>query len=98
MQTRSKAAIQTCTAGTRSGPPRRVLASDRACRTAGTACVADWKMRCQTLQSNRACARSWCMQFRVLLRRALLAQLRNPTDVTARLFLSCYVGLLAGAP
>ena len=38
------------------------------------------------------------MQFRMLLQRALLAQLRNPTDVTARLFLSCYVGLLAGAP
>ena len=39
---------------------------------------------------------SWCMQFRVLLRRALVAQLRNPTDVTARLLLSTYVGLLAG--
>ena len=38
------------------------------------------------------------MQFRVLLRRALVAQLRNPTDVTARLLLSTYVGLLAGAP
>ena len=28
--------------------------------------------------------------------RSLLAQVRNPTDATARLLLSCYVGLSAG--
>ena len=43
-------------------------------------------------------ARSWCTQFQVLLQRSLLAQLRNPTDVSARLLLSCWVGLVAGAP
>ena len=43
-------------------------------------------------------ARSWVTQFRVLLRRAMLAQLRNPTDTTSRLFLSTWVGVLAGAP
>jgi len=41
--------------------------------------------------------RSWVTQFRVLLRRAMLAQLRNPTDTTTRLFLSTWVGVLAGA-
>jgi hypothetical protein len=43
------------------------------------------------------CARSWWVQFQVLLRRAMLAQLRNPTDTTSRLFLSTWVGCLAGA-
>ena len=33
----------------------------------------------------------------MLLRRAMLAQLRNPTDTTSRLFLSTWVGVLAGA-
>ena len=42
--------------------------------------------------------RSWLTQFGLLFKRALLAQLRNPTDVTARLFLSTWVGALAGAP
>ncbi len=42
-------------------------------------------------------ARSWLTQFRVLLNRAMLAQLRNPTDTTSRLFLSTWVGCLAGA-
>jgi hypothetical protein len=41
--------------------------------------------------------RSWLTQFGLLFKRALLAQLRNPTDVTARLFLSTWVGMLAGA-
>lgn len=41
---------------------------------------------------------SWWTQFVVLLRRAMLGQLRNPTDTTSRLFLSTWVGVLAGAP
>ena len=41
--------------------------------------------------------RSWPTQFVVLLRRAMLGQLRNPTDTTSRLFLSTWVGVLAGA-
>ncbi len=41
---------------------------------------------------------SWLTQFRVLLRRAMLSQLRNPTDTTSRLFLSTWVGALAGVP
>ena len=49
-------------------------------------------------EQRRPRARSWGMQFCVLLRRALRAQLRNPTDVTARLLLSCWVGMVAGAP
>jgi ATP-binding cassette, subfamily G (WHITE), member 2 len=35
-------------------------------------------------------------QFAVLLHRSLLAQLRNPTDVTSRLLLSTWMGTLAG--
>jgi hypothetical protein len=42
-------------------------------------------------------ARSWGTQFGVLFRRALRAQLRNPTDATSRLLMSTCVGLLAGA-
>jgi len=49
-------------------------------------------------EERLARARSWATQFRVLFRRALRAQLRNPTDVTARLLLSCWVGMVAGAP
>ena len=60
--------------------------------TASRQCLHCSMNRRWTLIDTLARARSWCMQFRVLLRRALLAQLRNPTDVTARLFLSCYVG------
>ena len=41
--------------------------------------------------------RSWGTQFWWLLKRSLVAQLRNPTDVTSRLLLSCWIGLLAGA-
>ena len=41
---------------------------------------------------------SWGTQYGVLLKRSLLAQLRNPTDTTARLLLSAWVGVLAGAP
>ena len=41
---------------------------------------------------------SWGTQYGVLLKRSLLAQLRNPTDTTARLLLSIWVGMLAGAP
>ncbi|BDA42962.1 ABC transporter G family member 22 [Coccomyxa sp. Obi] len=41
-------------------------------------------------------AASWWTQFRILLNRALLGQLRNPTDTTSRLFLSTWVGCLAG--
>lgn len=40
---------------------------------------------------------SWETQFNVLLKRSLLAQLRNPTDTTSRLLLSVWVGMLAGA-
>ena len=43
------------------------------------------------------CVCSWGTQLRVLLKRAMLAQLRNPTDTTSRLFLSTWVGVLAGA-
>ena len=39
---------------------------------------------------------SWWTQFWWLLKRSLIAQLRNPTDVTSRLLLSCWIGLLAG--
>jgi peptidoglycan/LPS O-acetylase OafA/YrhL len=46
-------------------------------------------------QTLRACG--WCTHFRVLLRRAVRAQLRNPTDATSRLLMSTCVGLLAGA-
>ena len=54
------------------------------------------------LQASHSCCavrllRSWLTQFGLLFKRALLAQLRNPTDVTARLFLSTWVGMLAGA-
>ena len=35
-------------------------------------------------------------QFRVLLKRGVLAQLRNPTDATSRLLLATWVGMLAG--
>ncbi|EIE27766.1 hypothetical protein COCSUDRAFT_45983 [Coccomyxa subellipsoidea C-169] len=41
-------------------------------------------------------AASWWTQFRILLNRAMLGQLRNPTDTTSRLFLSTWVGCLAG--
>ncbi len=40
---------------------------------------------------------SWWTQYWWLLKRSLVAQLRNPTDVTSRLLLSCWIGLLAGA-
>ncbi len=40
---------------------------------------------------------SWWTQFWWLLKRSLIAQLRNPTDVTSRLLLSCWIGLLAGS-
>ena len=43
------------------------------------------------------CRGSWGAQFSVLFRRSVLAQLRNPTDATSRLLLSCWVGILAGA-
>ena len=43
-------------------------------------------------------AASWGRQFTVLAKRHLLGQLRNPTDSSSRLLMSCYVGLLAGAP
>lgn len=36
-------------------------------------------------------------QFMVLLRRAMLTQLRNPTDATSRLLLATWVGMLGGA-
>ncbi len=39
---------------------------------------------------------SWWTRFWWLLKRSLVAQLRNPTDVTSRLLLSCWIGLLAG--
>jgi len=39
---------------------------------------------------------SYWTQFRVLFHRSGLAQLRNPTDVTSRLMLSCWVGTFAG--
>ncbi|CAL5218719.1 g432 [Coccomyxa viridis] len=39
---------------------------------------------------------SWWTQYWWLLKRSLVAQLRNPTDVTSRLLLSCWIGLLAG--
>ena len=45
-------------------------------------------------RTRAAC--SWPTQFVVLLRRAMLGQLRNPTDTTSRLFLSTWVGVLAG--
>jgi hypothetical protein len=56
------------------------------------------KMLRLAAEERLARARSWATQFRVLFRRALRAQLRNPTDVTARLLLSCWVGMVAGAP
>ena len=43
-------------------------------------------------------AASWTRQFAVLAKRHLLGQLRNPTDSSSRLLMSCYVGLLAGTP
>ena len=46
----------------------------------------------------RHLCRSWCTQFRWLLQRSFVAQLRNPTDVTGRLLLSVWIGLFAGAP
>jgi hypothetical protein len=35
-------------------------------------------------------------QFRVLFKRGVLAQLRNPTDATSRILLATWVGMLAG--
>ena len=43
-------------------------------------------------------AASWTRQFAVLAKRHLQGQLRNPTDSSSRLLMSCYVGLLAGTP
>ena len=43
-------------------------------------------------------AASWPRQFAVLAKRHLLGQLRNPTDSSSRLLMSCYVGILAGTP
>ncbi len=53
--------------------------------------------RARVFKPRRPRARSWGTQFRVLFRRALRAQLRNPTDATSRLLMSTCVGLLAGA-
>ena len=41
-------------------------------------------------------AASWWTQFRTLFKRAVLAQLRNPTDATSRLLLATWVGMLGG--
>ena len=41
-------------------------------------------------------AASWWTQFKVLVKRAALAQLRNPTDATSRILLATWVGMLAG--
>ena len=38
----------------------------------------------------------WHRQFWVLLRRAFLAQIRNPTDTASRLLLATWIGLLTG--
>ena len=73
-------------------------------------CVCCPKLRqiCTCVHQSSACKRStngsdecescsWWTQYWWLLKRSLLAQLRNPTDVTSRLLLSCWIGLLAGA-
>lgn len=39
---------------------------------------------------------SWARQFWVLWKRAMLAQLRNPTDTAARLLVATWIGLLTG--
>lgn len=57
---------------------------------------ADCKVRVR-YEGGGLCWCSWWTQFRVLLKRAMLGQLRNPTDTTSRLFLSTWVGCLAGA-
>ena len=49
------------------------------------------------LQVKHTGACRWWTQFAWLLRRSLVSQLRNPTDVTSRLLLSAWIGLLAGA-
>ncbi len=39
---------------------------------------------------------AWHKQFGVLLRRAFLTQMRNPTDTASRLLLATWIGLLTG--
>ena len=47
---------------------------------------------------NKRASCSWGTQFWWLLKRSFVAQLRNPTDVTSRLLLSCWIGAFAGGP
>ena len=39
---------------------------------------------------------SWGLQFRTLLHRTLLTQMRNPTDAAARVLISCYAAAIGG--
>ena len=52
--------------------------------------------RRSTMALTHSLVCSWWTQLWWLLKRSLVAQLRNPTDVTSRLLLSCWIGLLAG--
>ncbi|CAK0773849.1 hypothetical protein CVIRNUC_004108 [Coccomyxa viridis] len=54
-------------------------------------------MKEQSARRESRHAVGWWTQFAWLLRRSLVSQLRNPTDVTSRLLLSAWIGLLAGA-
>ena len=50
----------------------------------------------QALLKQLRCHAAWGTQFWWLLKRSFKAQLRNPTDVTSRLLLSCWIGAFAG--
>ena len=81
--------------GTR--PPRPSSAAGTSLVPAAALTEADTKARAaaRARLSGRYPASYWT-QFRVLFHRSVLAQLRNPTDVTSRLMLSCWVGTFAG--
>ena len=51
------------------------------------------RVKWPTRQSTKV---SWQKQFWVLLHRAFLAQIRNPTDTASRLLLATWIGLLTG--
>jgi ABC-type multidrug transport system ATPase subunit len=54
--------------------------------------------RCSNLEKDARdeIFRRWHKQFRVLLHRAFLSQIRNPTDTASRLLLATWIGLLTG--
>ncbi len=56
----------------------------------------EWQSESTLALSDESASCSWGTQFWWLLKRSFKAQLRNPTDVTSRLLLSCWIGAFAG--